>query len=89
MTTIISVRSTDVAQIATAPVPSSSVATAVTDTVSVRSAGDTVSVQGQPEQTVVGSQPDTLVLQVSTTSVSVCSTRRRSIALRESFARAG
>lgn len=72
MSTFISVRSTGVAQIATAPVPSTSVATQATETVSVRSEGAVV-VQGAPTETVVGTEPGTMVLQIATTSVSVIS----------------
>ena len=72
MSTFISVRSTGVAQIATAPAPSTSVATQATETVSVRSEGAVV-VQGAPTETVVGTEPATMVLQIATTSVSVIS----------------
>ena len=73
MSTLISVRSSGVANIATAPVPASSVVTTATETFSVRSDGDAVSVQGAPVETVIGTEPATLILQVETTSVSVIS----------------
>lgn len=73
MSTIISVRSTGVANIATAPAPASSVVTTATDTVSVRSSSGAVVVQGEPTETVVGTEPETLILQIATTSVSVIS----------------
>lgn len=72
MTTLISVRSTGVANIATAPVPNTSVVQQATETVSVRSENAVV-VQGAPTETVVGTEPATMVLQVATTSVSVIS----------------
>ncbi len=72
MSTFISVRSTGVAQIATAPAPSTSVTTQATETVSVRSEGAVV-VQGAPVETVIGTEPATMVLQIATTSVSVIS----------------
>ena len=73
MSTLISVRSSGVANIATAPTPAASIATTATETVSVRSDGDAVSVQGAPVETVIGIEPATLVLQIATTSVSVIS----------------
>lgn len=73
MSTLISVRSSGVANIATAPTPAASIVTTATETVSVRSDGDAVSVQGAPVETVTGIEPATLVLQIATTSVSVIS----------------
>ncbi|MCK5318647.1 MAG: hypothetical protein KAJ55_12085 [Anaerolineales bacterium] len=73
MSTLISVRSSGVANIATAPTPAASIVTTATETVSVRSDGDAVSVQGAPVETVIGIEPATLVLQIATTSVSVIS----------------
>ena len=73
MSTLISVRSSGVANIATAPTPAASIVTTDTETVSVRSDGDAVSVQGAPVETVTGIEPATLVLQIATTSVSVIS----------------
>lgn len=73
MSTLISVRSSGVANIATAPTPATSIVTTATETVSVRSDGDAVSVQGAPVETVIGIEPATLVLQIATTSVSVIS----------------
>ena len=73
MSTLISVRSSGVANIATAPTPAASIVTTATETVSVRSDGDAVSVQGAPVETVIGTEPATLVLQIATTSVSVIS----------------
>lgn len=73
MSTLISVRSSGVANIATAPTPAASIVTTTTETVSVRSDGDAVSVQGAPVETVIGIEPATLVLQIATTSVSVIS----------------
>ena len=73
MSTLISVRSSGVANIATAPTPAASIVTTDTETVSVRSDGDAVSVQGAPVETVIGIEPATLVLQIATTSVSVIS----------------
>ena len=70
---MISVRSSGVANIATAPTPAASIVTTATETVSVRSDGDAVSVQGAPVETVIGIEPATLVLQIATTSVSVIS----------------
>ena len=72
MSTVISVRSTGVAQIATAPIPNTSVVTQATETVSVRS-DNAVVVQGAPTETVVGTEPGVLVLNVETTSVEVIS----------------
>ncbi len=72
MSTVISVRSTGIAQIASAPIPNTSVVTQATETVSVRSENAVV-VQGAPTETVVQSQPDTLILNVETTSVEVIS----------------
>ena len=73
MSTLISVRSSGVANIAKAPTPAASIVTTATETVSVRSDGDAVSVQGAPVETVIGIEPATLVLQIATTSVSVIS----------------
>jgi len=73
VSTLISVRSSGVANIATAPTPAASIVTTATETVSVRSDGDAVSVQGAPVETVIGIEPATLVLQIATTSVSVIS----------------
>jgi len=73
VSTLISVRSSGVANIATAPTPAASIVTTATETVSVRSDGDAVSVQGAPVETVTGIEPATLVLQIATTSVSVIS----------------
>ena len=73
MSTFISVRSTGVANIATAPAPASSIIRDATDSVSVRSSSGAVVVQGEPTETVVGTEPETLILQIATTSVSVIS----------------
>ena len=73
MSTLISVRSSGVANIAKAPTPAASIVTTATETVSVRSDGDAVSGQGAPAETVIGIEPATLVLQIATTSVSVIS----------------